>query len=522
MGSAPAPVYTAAVTTTPSATHTTAPSFTPPTAATQGPSYGGMEGDSDDNQLNGAPTGHPAPPRYYKLEFPTFDGGVDPLNWLNQCEPFFCGQRTLASDRTWLASYHLRGAAQTWYYALEQDEGMPSWERFRSLCQLRFGPPTQGTRLAELARLPFLSSVQDYSDRFNSVLCHASNLNSLQKAELFVGGLPEHLKADVEMRSPQDLQSALYYARAYERRAIALDTTPAKRGYRPPVGRSTPPATPRQQPAASSGGVSTPVQPIAPAPSRFRRLSPAEQQERRRQGLCFNCDEPYVRGHVCQHLFYLVNDDYVDDDVPAEATVAAMFQEERTPAPTSLDSTCDAPPAGDPPTVSLNALAGVRTENSMLLPVTVRGQRLVAILDSGSTTNFIHADLFSRLGLNTTPHPSLRVLVANGDRVPCHRLGGVHRHVLRHHLGRIRPHPGRRVPPGARAHPMGLRGSLHDLHTPRPPHLVARARRSARRHSGAQHSRRRRLARAAPPQPHAPSVRRGLRRAARAAASAPV
>jgi hypothetical protein len=24
-----------------------------------------------------------------------------------------------------LASYHLRGAAQTWYYALERDEGMP-------------------------------------------------------------------------------------------------------------------------------------------------------------------------------------------------------------------------------------------------------------------------------------------------------------------------------------------------------------------------------------------------------------
>ena len=65
--------------------------------------------------------------------------------------------------------------------------------------------------------------------------------------------------------------------------------------------------------------------------------------------------------------------------------------------------------------MSLNALAGVCTENSMLLPVTVCGQWLVALLDSGSTTNFIHADLFSRLGLNTTPHPLLQVLVANGD-----------------------------------------------------------------------------------------------------------
>lgn len=37
-----------------------------------------------------------APPRFYKLEFPLYDGAVDPLNWLNQCEHFFYGQRTLA------------------------------------------------------------------------------------------------------------------------------------------------------------------------------------------------------------------------------------------------------------------------------------------------------------------------------------------------------------------------------------------------------------------------------------------
>jgi hypothetical protein len=55
----------------------------------------------------------------------------------------------------------------------------------------------------------------------------------------------------------------------------------------------------------------------------------------------------------------------------------------------------------------------------MLLPVTVHGHRLVALLDSGSTTNFINADLFSRLWLATAPHPTLRVLMANGDRVLC-------------------------------------------------------------------------------------------------------
>jgi hypothetical protein len=138
------------------------------------------------------------------LDFPTFDGAVDPLNWLNQCEKFFRGQRTLASDRTWLASYHLRGAAQTWYYALERDEGMPTWERFCVVCQMQFGPPTQGTRLAELARLPFTSTVQEYAERYNAVLCHTDDdLGPRQKAKLFVGGLPEHIRVDVEMRHPR-------------------------------------------------------------------------------------------------------------------------------------------------------------------------------------------------------------------------------------------------------------------------------------------------------------------------------
>jgi hypothetical protein len=61
---------------------------------------------------------------------------------------------------------------------------MPTWECFKELCNLRFGPTVRGTRLSELARLPFVSTVQDYSDRFNTVLCHARNLSAPQKAEL--------------------------------------------------------------------------------------------------------------------------------------------------------------------------------------------------------------------------------------------------------------------------------------------------------------------------------------------------
>ena len=379
MGSAAPPVFATTVT---QAAAAPAPSSAVPQVLS-----GGV-----DASLPGAPTaadqsaifGAQAAPKFYKLEFPTYDGSVDPLNWLNQCEQFFRGQQTIASQRTWLASYHMKGAAQTWYYALEQDEGMPHWERFRELCSLRFGPAVQGTRLAELARLPFLSTVQDYSERYNAVLCHARDLSPRQKAELYVGGLPEQIKVHVEMRTPPDLQSAMYLARAFER-CVAVPAPPApQRGNRPQ--RQGLPPLPRAPGAAPVPGGALPPPAVGPAAANapaarpFRRLTPAEMAERRRQGLCFNCDKPYVRGHVCQRLFYVECDDFIDDIAADDAAAAAVHLEE--PAAPELVG-------ANALVVSLHAVAGIKPANSMLMPVTIKGERFLALLDTGSTHNFL-------------------------------------------------------------------------------------------------------------------------------------
>ena len=97
----------------------------------------------------------------------------------------------------------MTGVAQTWYYALEQDEGMPSWERLKELVTRRFGPAIRANRLSELARLPWHGAVQDYQERFNAMVCHTPELSPQQKADLFVGGLPDHIRIDVELRAPR-------------------------------------------------------------------------------------------------------------------------------------------------------------------------------------------------------------------------------------------------------------------------------------------------------------------------------
>ncbi|KAK1613201.1 hypothetical protein QYE76_036874 [Lolium multiflorum] len=324
------------------------------------------------------------PPRYTKLEFTTYDGATDPLNWLNQCEQFFRGQRTLAFDRTWIASYHLRGAAQTWYYALEQDEGgMPPWERFRDLCLLRFGPPVRGSRLVELGRLQFTSSVQDFADRFQSLACHAPGVSARQRAELFVGGLPDHIRVDVEMREPQDLQTA-------------TAGEPALRHALPDGPGSPAAAVPRRRPLR--------------AYTSFRR-DDGRQLERRRKGLCFNCDEQYAPGHTCARLFYL---EMVDDKDGEPLT-----PELDTGAASEPGATTYGPVDAKAFVVSLHALAGIKTAKTMLLPVTISGERLTALVDTGSTHNFLAGDAMRRLALQPSGDEHFSVIVANGDRLAC-------------------------------------------------------------------------------------------------------
>jgi hypothetical protein len=65
------------------------------------------------------------------------------------------------------------------------------------------------------------------------------------------------------------------------------------------------------------------------------------------------------------------------------------------------------------------ALAGIRTKNTMLLPVKLKGERLLALLDTGSTHSFLQGHVMRRLGLSPVSAEHLRVTVASGERLPC-------------------------------------------------------------------------------------------------------
>jgi hypothetical protein len=124
--------------------------------------------------------------------------------------------------------------------------------------------------------------------------------------------------------------------------------------------------------------------------------------ERRRLGLCFNCNEKYTRGHnrFCRRIFFLEGveiDDAADDGA----------------------ATADAAGETEAPVFSLHAVAGVAIGKTMQIRVSVGATSLIALLDTGSTHSFIAEDAVRRTGLPVQSRPRLTATVANGEKVPC-------------------------------------------------------------------------------------------------------
>jgi len=142
------------------------------------------------------------PPWFQKLDFPRYDGRSDPLIFLNRCESYFHQQRIMEEEKVWMASYNLEEGAQMWYIQVQQDEGTPSWRRFKELLHLRYGPPLRSNPLGKLAACKRTGSVEEYQDWFQALLPRAGHLDEAQWVQLFTVGLQPPLSLDVEIHNP--------------------------------------------------------------------------------------------------------------------------------------------------------------------------------------------------------------------------------------------------------------------------------------------------------------------------------
>jgi hypothetical protein len=124
-----------------------------------------------------------------------------------------------------------------------------------------------------------------------------------------------------------------------------------------------------------------------------------------------NYDETFAPGQVCARLFYLETVD--DEEVEALTTelAATTLSEAGVTTYGPIDTTAFV--------VAHHAMAGIKTAKTMLLPVTIHGERLTAFVDTGSTHNFLSRDAMRCIALQPAGTKKFSVTVANGDRLTC-------------------------------------------------------------------------------------------------------
>jgi hypothetical protein len=71
------------------------------------------------------------------------------------------------------------------------------------------------------------------------------------------------------------------------------------------------------------------------------------------------------------------------------------------------------------PTISCNALAVINTPQTLKIEGYIKNKKVIVLIDSGSTHNFIHYKLAKALNFFVYPTPEFQVMIADGGTINC-------------------------------------------------------------------------------------------------------
>jgi hypothetical protein len=137
-----------------------------------------------------------------------------------------------------------------------------------------------------------------------------------------------------------------------------------------------------------------------------------EMDERQLKGLCYNCDDKYVPQHKCkeQNIFMAICEDVSKDDLKAPFVA-------NSPEPTNMTPPSDPPEVE--PVISQNSLTGFYAPKTLNLIGYIKHQKVIILVNSGSTHNFIHCCISQETNCYICAINNFQIMIANGGSVKC-------------------------------------------------------------------------------------------------------
>ncbi|XP_058742330.1 uncharacterized protein LOC131614797 [Vicia villosa] len=345
-----------------------------------------------------------------KLELPMFDGSA-PLDWLFQAEQFFNFYNMPPENRLSLISFYMKGDALSWFKWMHQSHLLTDWFSFIKALELRFGPSSFDNHQAELFKLKQEGSVVDYQTKFEKLGTQVVGLPAEAILNCFISGLTSDIRNEMAIHKPTNISQAIGLAKLIESKlkdSKPRFSKPFPNPYTKPNPYSPSPTSKPTNPSTTQvPNLSKPQQ--IPAPSKFpiKKLSQAQLQERRAQGLCFNCDEKFVIGHKCSTSRFLIL--MAEDDSNCEPMGDDTIEEPEIEQ--DLNDTYFQ--------LSPQALTGQFSPQTLKFKGMIGGISVMILVDTGSTHNIMQPRIAQHLNLTSTPITQFSVMVGNGSHLQC-------------------------------------------------------------------------------------------------------
>jgi len=242
----------------------------------------------------------------------------------------------------------------------------------------------RNTFFSLLISLKQKGSMMHHIEDFQKLNIRVKDIPEEHMIDVFIGTLKDNIQHEVRLWEPDSLEKAFMLARKMESKIMATKKS-TTHNYK-------------------DGSV---VAPSLPQPI---RLTPQQLEEKRAKGLCYSCDSKYIKGHKCaeKKLFYI-------DCEEEEGKEQEMSKEEDILQAKTLDKKVMNP------TISCNALAGITTPQTIKIEGHIKKKKVIVLIDSGSTHNFIHCKIAKELNCFLYPAPECQLMVASGGTINCSR-----------------------------------------------------------------------------------------------------
>ncbi|KFK23991.1 hypothetical protein AALP_AAs48021U000700 [Arabis alpina] len=361
-----------------------------------------------------------------RLDLPVFNG-EQAEDWISRVEQYFDLGELTDGQKLQEVRVCFSEDALKWYKWEKHRRPFSSWDQLKQRILENFvgsGDLNAGQRLLMLRQE---GTVREYCRDFIGLATNAQDVPEFILEWTFMNGLQPEIRTRVQTFAPKSLTQMMDKAKQVAEWTKVSAQPPryyggeGNKGGRLGLSKSTGPSSGTGQKPLAGLAATKPITTIGANkgvntqridnrnPNRmnrvmppYRKLTQAEIEWRKAEGMCFRCDEKGHSRSQCPHKEYAVL--IVQDD-------GSEIEWEDEGGEEKIEAILDTAEVAE---LSLNSMVGISSPRTVKLRGSIRDEPVIVMIDSGASHNFVSEKMVVKLGLTATETKGYGVVTGTG------------------------------------------------------------------------------------------------------------